>query len=425
MFKKNKLLIGEESTERISSIKIGALVFLIFQSESFVSHLLGLNVNVGRWLYAGLMLFSVYLMLIKRLKTGVPVVGKLFYFPAIVFTIFFIISANSAFFLFPKPLKDWLPSLYIFMSIFIFYFLYVFNYSITEVVMSIAIVSILVAILLITDKITNLSILDEYQRISTFFFDGKRRIVILKNEIVFGFIIFVSLYISGEKIIRYPKVWLILAAILFLVQTFIMESRMAFMAMGVGFISLLQLKGFTKKVSKIYVVSLVLAIVVFPFVFAEYIDRLSKMSLFDDQSNIFIRYLTISYYFDLFIQSNWFGIGMMSRNASVNNILQSTFFNIADAGLFSALFMFGLPGLCIWGWGTFRSIHVFKKYNEIKKKKDAFSAAMYAFLMSMTISILPLSIFTQSWCINTGGIVLYLAWLHESSLLQTSMRRQP
>jgi hypothetical protein len=322
---------------------------------------------------------------------------------------------NSAVFLLPKPLMDWLPSLYIFMPIFIFYFLYVLNYKAREVAISVALVSIIVALLLQFDRLSNLSILDDYERVSTFFFEDKRRIVLLKNEVIFGFSIFISLFLAET---RSKNIWLGLGLMLFLVQALIMESRMGFLAMFVASVALLYLRGMSKKILRIYVVAAFSVVVAFPIVFENYIGRLSEMSLFDRESNISVRIESIAYYYDLYIENYGMGFGMMSPSGSTNNVLYTGVkYNLADTGFFSALFQFGPLGLILWGWFTYRVLTISYRYYKKSSNGEPYSAAVFSFLIGFTISLLPLSFFTQSWCINTGGLILYMVWYYERKQL--------
>ena len=62
---------------------------------------------------------------------------------------------------------------------------------------------------------------------------------------------------------------IIVAGILFLVQAFIMESRMGFLAMAVACLILMYIKGLTLKVLRLYVVGFSLVLFIFPVVFSQ------------------------------------------------------------------------------------------------------------------------------------------------------------
>ena len=162
-------------------------------------------------------------------------------------------------------------------------------------------------------------------------------------------------------------------------------------------------------------------IFVFPIVFSGHIDALSNMSLYDSESNISIRFETISHFYDAYIESGGLGIGSMSSNGAINNILNSEEHNnIVDAGAFSSLFQFGPLGLFIWVVFTYQSLKIYLRYYRKSGNTDPYSAATYAFLMSFTLSLLPLSFFTNYGNISTGGVLLYLMWLFRTEMMNDS-----
>jgi len=411
--------INLAGANRFSVIKVLFFCIMVFESEGLITQLVGGNVIYGAWFYAGIMLLSLGLASFMSLKFRSFQEIKYFYYPVIAFAVFFMVSLISANFLFLKDVKDWLPSMYVFTPIFIFYFLYSFRYSSKEIIWGFILVSIFISMLLVIDRLFNLTFLDDYQRRSAFFGNDIRRIVLLKNEVIFGFVSVVSILISGQNTKQENTVLLLIAGILFLLQAFIMESRMGFLAMGVACITLLYIKGMTKKVLRWYVVGFFTVMFLFPMIFKDHIEGLSQMSLHDSASNISIRAETISHFYDAYLESDGWGIGQMSPNASINNILHtSEHRNIVDAGFFSSLFQFGPLGLLIWLVFTYQSLKAYLLYYRQTENRDPYSAAVFAFLMSFTLSLLPLSFFTSPWCITTGGILLYLLWLFRTEMMR-------
>jgi hypothetical protein len=400
----------------LSKLKVLLLALVIFESDGLVTSFLGFDKILGDWVYAAVMcLFcgvAFYIMIIEKAAREL----KAFYYPLLALIVFFLVSFVSAVFLFPKPINEWLPSLYAFVPIFIFYYLYVFKYNSKEVVWGLIIVSTLISFLLLVDQFHYLSFLDQYQRRSIFFLES-RRIVILKNEIIFGFVAVVSLIVVDRKSMFNNKLLIGLAILIFFVQALVMESRMGFLAMGVACITLFYLKGLTKKTFRLFSVALITVTLVFPFVFNNQVNKLSQMSINDSESNISIRLESFEHFYQLYLQSNGVGIGMMSSSGRINNVLNLVEnFNIVDVGAFSALFQFGPLGLFIYLLFTINSLQTYRRYYKVTGNNDPYSAAAFAFIMGFTISLLPLSFFTSSWCISMGGVLLYLMWYFRNKL---------
>jgi len=190
----------------------------------------------------------------------------------------------------------------------------------------------------------------------------------------------------------------------------------------VATVTLMYIKGLTKKVFRLYVLGLLVVIFIFPFVFSKQIEGLSNMSMHDSESNISIRFETVEHFYYAFLESQGVGIGSMSFNGLINNILHSgEHFNIVDAGALSSLFQFGPLGLFMWLIFTYQSLQTYLRYYRKTHNADPYSATTFAFLMSFTLSLWPLSFFTTSWCINLGGVLLYLMWLFRTEMMKDSV----
>lgn len=420
-FKHDQRVGFSESSNKPSYFKIALFCLVIFETDGLIAKLIGLDSVLGAWLFAFSMISFLLLSLIKLAKEKHFFEIKSFYYPLFAFFIFFIVSFISGNFIFVKPVKDWLPSLYLFAPIFIFYFLYFFKYTSKEIIGSFIIVAISISILLIIDRISNLPFLDEYQRRSAFFSLDIRRIVILKNEVILGFVAVMSLLITGNRSKTENKFLLLAAGLLFLVQALIMESRMGFLAMGVATLTLMYMKGLTRKVLQLYLFGFLVVIFIFPIVFSKQIEGLWNMSLHDSESNISIRFETVEHFYHAYIESHGLGIGSMSSNGLMNNILHSgEHNNIVDAGAYSSLFQFGPFGLLVWITFTFQTMKTYFRYYRKTNNTDPYSAASFAFVMSFTLSLLPLSFFTSSWCIAIGGVLLYLLWFFQTEMMNNS-----
>jgi hypothetical protein len=302
--------------------------------------------------------------------------------------------------------------------------LYFFKYTGREVVLGLVVVSVSASLLLLFDSFSPLEFLNDYIRRSAFFSLEGRRVVILKNEVIFGFVALMSFIISSKKSVFKNKLLVTIAMFLFFIQAFIMESRMGFLAMGVATITLMYIKGITQKTLQLLITGLIVVIFIFPIVFNEHIDSLSNMSMNDSDSNISIRFETVEYYYQVFKESNGFGIGMMSSNSQSYNVLHMVeHYNILDAGAFSSLFQFGPLGLIAWVFLTVQCLKTYIKYYNQSNKTDPYSASAFGFLLAFTLSPLPISFFTATWCINMGGIFIYLMWFYRIQMMNNNADR--
>lgn len=401
--------------ETFSYLKTALIVIVILESDALLTSVVGADKVLMRWAYAALMVGSLFLTFFKLSIAKKSAKNIYFFYPILIFLVVFLVSAGSAFFIFPKPISDWLPSLYAYAPIFIFYFFYIIGAKEKELATAFMLTAVIISTLLLGDRLFNFTFLNEYQRLSSFFGQGARRIVLLKNEVIFGLVILASLIMFGKQTAGKKLLLIIVAVFLFFVQTIIMESRLGFLAIAVAFCSLLYLAGITKKSLGISVAAIAGALIILPTVFAQYIDKMMGMSISDDSSNIGVRIESIMYLFKLYAESNGWGVGMMSPTGSTNNVLYpGTAFNVADTGVFSSLGQFGILGFLLWFTLTFKCFSTFRKIFNRSEKRNYFSAACYAFLMSFTVSLLPLSLFTQAWNITMGGTLLYVLWLYNS-----------
>lgn len=401
--------------ETFSILKIALIIILILESDAMLTTIIGADKILMRWAYAALMLGSLLLTICMQIFLIKKKQNIYFYYPMLIFLVVFVVSAGSAFFIFPKPIGDWLPSLYSYAPIFIFYFFFLINAKEKEIAIAFIATALIISALLLSDRFVNFTFLNEYQRMSSFFGQGARRIVLLKNEVIFGLVILVSLIIFGRQKTATRAILITAAISLFIVQTLIMESRLAFLAIAVAFCSLLYIGGISKKILGVCFVGMIGAVIIIPTVFAEHIDKMMGMSIGDDSSNIGVRVESVTYLFNLYAESNGWGVGMMSPTGTINNVLNpGTTFNVADTGFFSSLGQFGIFGFLLWLTLTLKCFSIFKKKFNNSNKTNYVAAAAYACLMSFTISPLPLSLFTQAWNITMGGTLLYLAWLHNT-----------
>jgi hypothetical protein len=399
-------------TLNVSRIKVMFCALVILELNGFVSHLIGLNKSLGAYIFSGILVVFFIAALWRMFFIQEKQEIKSFYYPTLVFLAVFTVSFISANFIFIKPLSDWLPSLYAFVPIFTFYFLYVLKCNEKEVALSFIIISALVSLLLFIDQLVNISFLDDYQRMSSFFDFGSRRIVLLKNEVILGFVFLVSFLINTELNTNKFRLVFALTAFVFFVQVIVMESRMGFLAMAVAVLSLMLMRGLTLNVMRLYILAAIAVFFVFPFVFKDQIIALTRMSAAEDGANISIRVESTLHFYHLFLETYGVGLGSMSSTGLVNNVLNLTEENnIVDIGAFSSLFQFGVVGFALWVFLTFKCLSCFYRYYNKSNKIDPYSAAVFSFLIAFTISLLPLSFFTSSWCIGLGGVLLYYLWI--------------
>jgi len=397
--------------------RVFVVLLLLAESDGLVSSMIGIDDVIAAWSYSAFVLGLFAITMVRYLMFERQRQVAIFFYPLLVCVMITLVSAGSAI-IFPKSLADWLPSLYVFAPLLLFYSFYLCRVTELDIAVALILLSAFVSALILFDSFSQLPFLDEYTRKSVFL-EENRRVVLVKNEVIFGIIICLALVV-GEKIKHGLRLTLslLLAAMIFS-QVTIMESRLAWLAMVIGFIVILQQYGFGKKRVFAYSFVTIVAVIIAGFnLFDRYIMRLLDMlgGGLDQGANISVRVVSVIYFWDVYLESHCWGIGMMSATGSSNNVLHSSSLNIADIGAWSSIFQFGILGLLTWAWLTyvcFKSFH-----EETRQRKLQNNRAMYmpiaanALLAGFTISVLPLSLFTQEWTISVGAVLLYLLWLY-------------
>ncbi|WP_417585979.1 hypothetical protein [Nitrincola sp.] len=394
-----------------SLFKISAITLVIFESSHLISLYFGLDKDQARVFFSASLIafffYSQYTVLIHKRQNE----SLAFYYPLLAFLAVFFVSMISSTFLFPKPAKDWVPSLYAFLPIFSFYFLYSIKATTEDLTKSLVIIAILVTVLLIADSLSRIELLDNYTRLSIFD-KHHRRVVLLKNEVILGIIILASIMLSKKlNPLKFLVLFLILTACL-VVQVKTMESRLGLAALIVAMITIVYFNRFQKK-SLVFVMSACsIGLVLVPGWLINNIEIMQGATNLKDGGNISIRIETISFLIDIFYKSYGFGVGMMSPTGSINNILHSNpFINFYDGGVYASVAQFGIFGAYIWYKLTFGTI---KKINgtaiAANTKNRHVAIAVVGFILGFTITPLPLNLFLQPWTTFIGGVVLYYLW---------------
>lgn len=391
--------------------KIILLALLLMESDGLLSSALSVDRNLARWAYAGAMAGCFFLCIIQLIVKWRLKAKRAFYYPVVVFATILIISAGSAAYVFPKPISDWLFSLYEFLPLFIFYAFLLLKVNEHEIASSFILLALGVSALLLVDRFHHLAFLDGFTRGSVFF-DDVRRVVVLKNEVIFGAVLLAAKWIGGQVPRSLRSATAVALAFLVLVQSFIMETRLGFAALAVAIVVLLYVNSWSRRVIRIAVLGACVVILVGPVIFHQHIQKLSTMSIHDDTSNISVRIEATKHYAEVYRESRGWGMGAMSATAETNNVLKrDPRYNIVDIGAFAALFQFGVPGLLLWVWLTLKCIRRFTAWFHASSKQNFVASGALAFTLGFTISVLPLSFFTQTWTISMGGVLLYLVWL--------------
>lgn len=393
-------------------LKILLIVVVIMESSGLISLHLGLDGDLSRMLFAAFLaaafIFSFYLVITNKRK-GESIE---FYYPFIAFFAVFLVSMVSGTFLFPKPIAHWLPALYVFLPIFSFYFLYLIKATPEDLSISFIIIALFVTTLIIADKISRIDLLDNYTRLSIFD-ASSRRIVLLKNEVIFGIMILVSLLLSTKlKVSKALPLFCIIAlCIFFQVQT--MESRLGIVAFIVAFLAMMHFNKRQKKIGIILFLACAFGLFFIPIWIIQNSDALAKAFSLEDTGNISIRIDSVVFLLGLFYKSYGLGVGMMSPTGHINNILHSNpLINYYDGGVFASIAQFGVIGLYVWYKFTSYSISSLSQAAKDEHSKNRYiSIAVTGFILGFTITALPLNLFLQPWTMFVGGVILYLVWV--------------
>ncbi|CAN7400670.1 hypothetical protein LJR071_002412 [Pseudomonas sp. LjRoot71] len=394
-----------------SSLRILLITLVIFESSQLLSLYAGFSKELAGFsfsaFFSATFAGSIYLILTNKRHNE----NLAFYYPALIFFVVFIVSMISAAFLFPKPVTDWLPSLYAFLPIFSFYFLYLIKATAEDLAKALITTTILVTLLLCLDSLSRIELLDQYARLSIFD-KYNRRIVLLKNEVILGIVILASVVIS--KNLRPSKTILCLATLLFclFVQVKTMESRLGLVAFIISFITIFFFNRTNKKAAALLFLAGAMLLLLLPSWLLQNSEIIKSAVNLQDGGNIKIRIETVLFLKEIFYESYGLGVGMMSPTGNTNNILHSNqYINFYDGGVFATIAQFGALGIYIWYRVNFHGIKTLNNAAKITNAENRYiPIAIIAFILGLTISPLPLNLYLQPWSAFVGGIVIYFIW---------------
>lgn len=422
------MLLAIDKTNTISSLKILAIILVIIESSHLISLYTGFNTELANtgYLFSAFLLAtfacSIFLILINNRSNE----NIVFYYPLLIFITIFIVSMVSATFLFPKPIFDWLPSLYAFLPIFSFYFLYLIKATAKDIAKAFILIAILVTALLILDGIARIEVLDHYARLSIFD-KYNRRIVILKNEVILGIIMLASLLISKKLSTIKTILSFAILAVCLLVQVKTMESRLGLVAFIVSFITIFIFNRSNKKAASLLFLGGVMLLIFLPNWLLQNSDIIKSAANLNDGGNIKIRIETVAFLKDIFYESYGFGVGMMSPTGTINNVLHSNpYINFYDGGLFASVAQFGIPAIYIWYRVNFHGVKELRQSIKSKLPEETYiPIAIISFILGFIITPLPLNLYLQPWTSFIGGIIIYFIWCLTKPMKPNSQRQSP
>jgi len=344
-----------------------------------------------------------------------------------------LVSMISNTLIFRQGMNQWVMALYVLMPLVVIFPFKLAQVRFGEAIDGLIIVGFLAAMLVVIDQFHRIAFLDAYQR-GAAADQSLRRIVFAKTEMVFAWVVCFARLLharSHSTQIRYGGALITVGYALFVVS----EGRLAIGATLIG--CAIYLVFFYRSSRKVLVISTlsVVAPIALWLVLEKYIRYLGSVgNMQTNDVSVAFRLVEYQHFKMFFDQTHGIGFGIMAGGGS-NNILgfarqgaghahtSGDFgLELADIGLFAALFQFGYAGLL---FVIFMTIAVVRK---LWKAGSANSAepnrvecgAIAAVTIGFLLSPLPMNFFSLSWTMEYGGMLWFLASLAIASRVQVT-----
>jgi hypothetical protein len=326
--------------------------------------------------------------------------------------------------LYPQSWDGWVPALYVLMPLLVILPFTMLDVAFIDGIDAIVLVAIAGSLLVIVDHIYPLAFLDQYRRVAVADPD-LRRIVLVKTEMAFAFVVSFARLLDRRKtltaVFRYAGSMIVIGFALFVIS----EGRLPISATVIGCAIYIVFFIHGKRKLAIVPIISVLMVIIAPLALEKYIDYVIAIGdLRQNDPSVSYRMTEYGYLKVLFDQTSGVGFGIMSQGGDHNTLLSFAAHyggylsgagrlpvELADIGLFAALFQFGYLGFILVVCLTITVIRTLWKISRkggphpYKTEIGALAAVTIAFL----ISPLPMNFFSLDWTVQYGGLLWFLS----------------
>lgn len=404
---------------RLKKANVAFFVMLFYFWEGLPAVLLGSIPSSSKYVVSAFILFScgVYVFQVAR---GAIRVSRWEAMAMLMFAYMVFVTVVYSGFVAPLPLSEWLFSIYQLTPVLLIVALRPYRFAAADAVNALVIVGVSASVIVIVDALIKFPFMEVYQREATT--DATlRRIVFLKMETAFALSVVAVRWLTASNI--RAKVRWSLFAIPPAISLFVFsESRSAIAAVLLGLtVFVLFIQGGTRRLKSILIGSAAM-FVISPFFLAKYIEQFLGASDYfsNDQSNSF-RLLELAHFYDYFLDTNGFGFGSMSMGEGKQNIIawsshEAGYLNgtwgyglqLSDLGMYGALFQFGVVGLILTAYMTFKCLSRLIKIAKVSRYANE-AGVLGATMLFFEINPWPVSYFTLDWSIFIGGVLWFVA----------------
>lgn len=413
-------LLATEETVRLPAVLLCMLLPVTWDGIPFAA--VGLPRAGGFYAITALMLAGVFLFLVRQVPSMYRY--SVFTFIAAATPILLLtVSVVSGIYFYRNPVSSWGPELVYYTPCLTLFLLIALNIRLSEMMWGVAIATSLMAGLVILDQFVLLPMFNQYQSVSGFSGSG-RRILVLKNDLGVSGALTFCWAITARSIGRMIVATLMFCLVFYdLVQ--VAETRLV---IGALLITILLTILFVAKLGRKLIAAyagVFLMITIAPLLFSRYIERMPTLDSIGQDRGVEWRFLSVDVFRNLFDPTYGLGFGIMSIKRESGSALAYAMheapklyleagidyqFFLADISLYGPLFQFGYLGLLLVAGTTFLIAFTLIRYgfNRALPMREG-AAALGIFVLFLLISPWPTNMFTNSWAMMSGNMLLACA----------------
>lgn len=404
------------------------IVALVFFLDSGVPSLFwgASDFTQGRMIIAAIVLAALPAAFFFRTR-GYPFRGWSGWAPVLLFVWIIIVSWISNSLVFGYSLSNWLFATYTMVPLLVPILWRTLGMSAADILVGIMVAGALAALLVVINTIMPMPQLNLMRRMSAFGEYGNAdRLVIMKDQVVLGMLLILSIPLGKEQLVRGMLPWLIPLGLMIFVVTQTFESRMALLTVVFAIpIFFLLSRASAKRQFTVFIGIIVIGIPAMIVTLQRFIAPLlmaQDLQSYMVENNVMIRVESSAYYFRHFLTTLGLGIGIMSTSPASQNIISDVVldaYNLNDLGLLGALYQFGVVGLILCTAMTLtlimRTIHI-ARFSAHPRRAELLMVGSY--VAASMIQPIPSNFFSLSYSCLLGATLWYAmsrSW-HEAGL---------
>lgn len=400
----------------VSILPVLLLVLVMLTWEGVLPAILGVDVFLGKQIGALIIMFGWGFILLRPLTVRI-VLGLDFLIAVSFISYCFIASIMYSTFLYSYPISEWLFASYMFLPLFIYPLLRGCGVSWRGVILAIVIAASICSLISIIDQFARFPIFDQFVR-GSINDRAHRRMFFMRVETGASIVIVLFWLLGLQR--RLKASVIALAVFSLVINVFVLfrvsESRQSIMAVLIATLLAILFGALPReRLVKLAPFGFIISVPVLYILVQPYLEKLAGANDYVRDGNLLIRFQSMSFYYSHFQETNGLGFGILSSGNNARNFFAlaqrvgngSWPFYLADTGIMSAFYQFGLVGLTfavgmpLWLGSRLRKLSRF-----FRGEQRALLVGLGAFLIGSVLHPWPQNYFTLDWSIMFGS----LAW---------------